>query len=87
MVNLILQQHIPGCNKLTHLGRVTQICVGKLTNIGSDNGLSPDRRQTIICTNTGMLLIGPLGTNFIENLIGIQTFSFYKIHLKMLSAK
>ena len=34
-----------------------------------------------------MLLIGPLGTNFSEILIGIQTFSFKKTHLKMSSAK
>ena len=33
---------------LTHLGRATHICVGKLTTIGSDNGLSPGRRQAII---------------------------------------
>ena len=33
---------------LTHSGRVTHICVGKLIIIGSDNGLSPDRRQAII---------------------------------------
>ena len=32
---------------LTHWGRVTHICVGKLTIIGSDNGLSPGRRQAI----------------------------------------
>ena len=31
-----------------HQGRVTHICVGKLSIIGSDNGLSPGRRQTII---------------------------------------
>ena len=36
---------------LTHLGPVMHICVGKLTNIGSDNGLSPGRRQAIIRTN------------------------------------
>ena len=35
----------------------------------------------------GILLIGPLGTNFNEILIGIQTFSFRKMHLKMSSAK
>ena len=64
---------------LTHWGRVTHICVVKLTNIGSDNGLSPGRRQAIIWTNSGILLIRPLGTNFIEILIGIQTFSFKKI--------
>ena len=48
----------------THWGRVTHICVGKLTIKGSDNGLSPERRQAIIWTNTGILLIGPLGTTF-----------------------
>ena len=72
---------------LTHWGRVTHICVGKLTTIGSNNGLSPGRRQAIIWTIAGILLIGPLGTNFSEILIGIQTFSFTKMHLKMSSAK
>ena len=33
---------------LTHWGRVTHICVGQLTIIGSDNGLSPGRRQANI---------------------------------------
>ena len=33
---------------LTHRGRVMHIPVGKLTTIGSDNGLSPERRQAII---------------------------------------
>ena len=69
--------------RLTHWGRVTHICVGKLTIIGPDNGLSPARRQAIIITNAGILLIGPLGTNFSEILIRIQTFSF----MKMTSAK
>ena len=63
---------------LTHWGRVTHICVVKLTIIGSDNGLSPGRRQAIIWTNAGILLMGPLGTNFSENLIAILTFSFTK---------
>ena len=72
---------------LTHWGRVTHICIVELTIIGSDNGLSPWRRQAIIWTNAGILLIGPLGTNFIEILIGIQTFSFKEMHLKMSSAK
>ena len=62
-------------------------CVGKLTIIGSDNGLSPGRLQAIIWTNAGILLIRPLGTNFSEILIGIQTFSFKKMYLKMSSAK
>ena len=72
---------------LTHWGRVTHICVGNLTTTGPDNGLSPGRRQAIIWTNAGILLIGPWGTNFSEILIGIQTFSFKEIHLKMSSAK
>ena len=72
---------------LTHWGRVTHICVSKLTFIGSDNGLSPDRHQAIIWTNAGLLLIGPLGTNFSEILIEILTFSFKKMHLKVSSAK
>ena len=63
------------------------MCVGKLTINGSDNGLLPGRRQAIIWTNAGILLIGPLGTNFSEILIRIQTFSFKKLHLKMSSAK
>ena len=66
---------------------MTHICVGKLTIIGSDNGLSPGRRQAIIWTNDGILLIGPLGTNFSEILIEIHTFSLKKMHLKMSSAK
>ena len=69
---------------LTHWGRVTHICVGKLISIGSDNGLSPGRRQAITWTNAGILLIGPLGTNFSGILIEIQTFSLKKIRLKML---
>ena len=76
-----------GPRSLTHWGRATHICVGKLTIIGSDNGLSPGRRQAIIWTNAGILLIGPLGTKFSEILIGIQTFSFRKMHLKISSAK
>ena len=63
------------------------ICVGNLTIIGSDNGLSPGRRQAITWTNVGILLIWPLGTNFSEMLIEIHTFSFKKIHLKMSSGK
>ena len=72
---------------LNHWGRVTHICVGNLTIIGPDNGLSPGRRQAIICTNAGILLIVPWGTNFSEILLGIQTFSFKKMHWKMSSAK
>ena len=72
---------------LTHWGRVTHICVGNQIIIGSDNGLSPSRRQAIIWTNAGILLIEPLGTNFSEILIAIITFSFKKMRLKVSSAK
>ena len=65
----------------------THICVGKLTIIVSDNGLSSGRRQAIIWTNAGMLFIGPVGTNFNEILIWIHTFSFTKMHLKMSCVK
>ena len=66
---------------------MTHICVGKLNNIGSDNGLSPGRRQAIIWTNARILSIRPLATNFNEILIGIQEFSFKKMYLKMSSVK
>ena len=62
---------LPAWEELTHWGRVTHICVNKLTIIGSDNGLSLGRCQAIIWTNAGILLIGPLGTNFSEILIEI----------------
>ena len=35
---------------------VTHVCASKLTINGSDNGLSPGRRQAIIWTNAGILL-------------------------------
>ena len=44
---------------LTHWGRVTHICLSKLTIIDSDNGLSPSRRQAIVWTSDGILLIYP----------------------------
>ena len=66
---------------------MTHICVRRLTITGSDNGLSPGRRQAIIWTNAGILLIGPLGTNFSENSLEILTFSFTKMRLKVSSAK
>ena len=55
---------------------MTHICVSNLTTIGSVNGLSPGRRRAITWTNTGILLIRHLGTNFSEILIEILTFSF-----------
>ena len=72
---------------LTHWGRVKHICVSKLTTIGSDNGLSPGRRQAIIWSNAGILLNWTLGTNFLEILSEIDTFSFKQMRLKMSSGK
>ena len=68
---------------LTYWGRVTHICVSKLTIIGSDIGLSPGQRKAIIWTNDGILFIGPSGTNFIEILIDIFLLSFKTMPLKM----
>ena len=68
----------------TYWGRMMHICISELISIGSDNGLSPGRRQAIIWTSAGILLIGTLGTNFSEILIKIHTFSLNKkFNLKM----
>ena len=87
IIHLCIAIHFSPNPLLTHWGRVMHICGNELTNIGSDNGLSPERHQAIIWNNVGLLLIEPLGTNFSEISIGIQTFSFKKMHLKMSSAK
>ena len=63
---------------LTHWGKVTHICVGNLTIIGSDNGLSPSHHGAIIWSNAEIILTGPLGKIFSEILIEIHTFSFKK---------
>ena len=55
-----------GSLKLT-IGRVTHICVDTNTDIGSDNGLSPGRRQAIMCTNAEILLIGPQEQTSVES--------------------
>ena len=87
-IQALVQWMVPPRRQLTHWGRATHICASvNLTIIGSENGLAPGRRQAIIWTNDEILLIGPLGTNFIEILIGIQTVSFKKMHLKLSSAK
>ena len=73
---------------LTHWGRVTHICVGNLTIIGPDNGLSPGWRQAIIWTNAGILLIGPHGNKLQWNrnrnsYIFIEENAFQIVVLKM----
>ena len=75
----------PMANSLNHWGWVMHICIGNLTIIGSDNGLSPGRRQAIIWTNAGILLTIFLETNFSEILIEIHIFSLNKMYLKMSS--
>ena len=80
-------QHFNILITLNSLGRVTHICVSKLNITGSDIGLSPDRRQAIIWTNAGILLIGPLGTHFSEILFEIHIFSLKKMHFKISSGK
>ena len=53
---------------------MTYICVSNLNDIGSDNGLGPDRRQSIIWTNAGILLSQMLETIFREVLSEIHAF-------------
>ena len=74
-----------GLNELTQW--VMHMWVNKLTIIVSDNGLLPGQCQAIIWTNAGILLIGPLGTNFSEILIEIYTFLCKKMRLNMSSGK
>ena len=38
---------------------MTHICISKFTIIGSDNGLSPDRRRAIIWNNAEIASIRP----------------------------
>ena len=65
--------------ELTYWGKVTHICISKLAITGSDNGLSLELHQVIIWTNAEILLIGPLRTDFSENLIKINTLFNNKI--------
>ena len=70
-------------NPLTHIE--AEWCIYALVNYtitGSDNGLSPGWCQAIIWTNAGILLIGPLGTNFSEIIIKIHAISLKKMNLK-----
>ena len=84
LVNNAITTANPTCTmgfvRLTHWGRVTHICISKLTIIGSDRGLLPGWHQAIIWSSAGILLIGPWGTNVNEVLIKTQTFSFKKMH-------
>ena len=72
---------------LNYWGRVTHICVSKLSTIGSDNGLAPGWCQAIIWTNAETFFSRTFGTNFNEILSEVHTSSFKKMHLEMSSAK
>ena len=52
------------------------VCQWIQVGFGSDNGLSPTRRQVFTWTNVGLLPIGPQGTNFTEILIKNNTKQF-----------
>ena len=54
-----------------------------LVDIGSGNGLSPDRPQAITWTNDDLLPIRPWKIYFNGILVETLKFSFDKIHLKM----
>ena len=62
----------------------TQLHVTNYAIIGADNGSLPLWYQTIVWTNTGLLLIE---TNFSEIWIKTKKISFTKIILKMSAAK
>ena len=79
----ISYESVSSCVTETHWGRLTHICIGELTIIGSDDGLSPGWRQATIWTNAEILLIGPIGTNLSGMLIKISSLSMKKICLKM----
>ena len=70
--------HFPWCRIYASVNRVS---------IGSDNGLSPARRQAITWNNAGLLSIAPLRTSFSEIWIQILNFALKKMRQKMLSAK
>ena len=62
------------------------ICISKLSTIGSVNGLLPAGARPLFEPMLGYWQLN-LGINFNEILIKICTFSFKKMHLKMLSGK
>ena len=75
---------------LTHWGRVTHICVGKQTIIGSDNGLSPGRRQAFYLNQCRNIVNWNLGNKlqwkFIQNSnIFIQENAFENVVRKLVA--
>ena len=72
MLRLIIEKYNWFIIKVQY--RMTHACVSKTAIIDSDNGLSPGRRQAIIWTSAGILLIRTLGTNFSEIFSEIHFF-------------
>ena len=73
------------CYGLSDWGLVAHIFFGNLTIIGSDNGLSPDRRQAITWASAEISFMGPL-KKLQWNLKKNHTFSFKRMRLKTSSA-
>ena len=72
-------------HSLTHWGRVTHICVSKLY-VGSDNGLSPGRRQAIIWHIVNSNLRNKLQWNLKRNsCVFIQENEFENVVCEMAS--
>ena len=78
-----------GASELTQWGQVTHIYVSKLTSIGSDNGLLPDRLQAIIWTKCWNNVNWILGEHILEwnrnqnSYIFIQENTFENVFCKM----
>ena len=68
---------------LSYWGRVKHICVIELTIVGSDNVFPTGQRHAIVWTKAGIILIGPLETNFSEIVIEIYPFSVKKMLLNI----
>ena len=64
--------------KLNHLGRVTHICVSKLTIVGSDKWLVAWSAQSHCLNQCWNIVNWTRRTNFSGILIKIQRFSFKK---------
>ena len=62
------------CDLLYIQGKLVSAIAENNLSMAKHTGLSPGRREAIIWTNTGILLIDPQGTNFSEIFIEIYTF-------------
>ena len=88
--NTIINKGDDDTKVLTHWGRATHICVGKLSTIGSDNGLSPGQAPShylIHCWNNVNWTLGnKLQWNFNRNSnIFIQGNAFENVVCEMAS--